>query len=147
LLRTSPRELFHLMIADAVAGYCFRELVLPHRMTASATFRILAQGDLDARRDARFCGGLPAAAEVAHAAPVTALKPEGSCRARLRRCRDCPRGVAAGRGGHLEMVGSFPGRPVASRRPPASLLRLEEQAPATVESALMQLVRWGSAAP
>ena len=31
--------------------------------------------------------------------------------------------------------------PVAPRRPPASLLRLAEQAPATVESALMQLVR------
>jgi hypothetical protein len=42
------------------------------------------------RRGARFRGGLPAAAEVADAAPATALRPEGPCRAKVRRCPDCP---------------------------------------------------------
>ena len=42
------------------------------------------------RRGARFRGGLLAAAEVADAAPATALRPWGPCCARLRRCPDCP---------------------------------------------------------
>ena len=46
------------------------------------------------RRDVRFRGGLPAAAEVADAAPATPLRPEGPCCAKVRRCPDCPIGVA-----------------------------------------------------
>jgi len=42
------------------------------------------------RRGARFRDGLLDAAEVADAAPATALRPKGPCCARLRRCPDCP---------------------------------------------------------
>ncbi len=35
-------------------------------------------------------GGLSAAAQVAHAGPTTALRPEGPCSATLRRCPVCP---------------------------------------------------------
>ena len=42
------------------------------------------------RRGARFRGGLPAAAEVADAAPATAPRPEEPCCAKVRRCPDCP---------------------------------------------------------
>jgi hypothetical protein len=37
-----------------------------------------------------------AAAEVADAAPATALRPEGPSWARVRRCRDCPRAEVSG---------------------------------------------------
>ena len=40
------------------------------------------------RRGARSRGGPPAARRVTDAAPATALRPEGPCSARVRRCRD-----------------------------------------------------------
>ena len=52
------------------------------------------------RRGARFRGGLLAAAEIADAAPATALRPEGPCCAKVRRCPDCP--VAAARGDGID---------------------------------------------
>jgi hypothetical protein len=61
-----------------------------------ATFRVLAEGRPGHRRGARFRGGLLAAAEVADAAPATALRPEGPSCARLRRCPDCPVPAASG---------------------------------------------------
>jgi hypothetical protein len=68
------------------------------RAHARATGPASAKGDVarpgrgrpQRRRGARFRGGLLAAAEVADAAPDTALTPEGPCCARLRRCPDCP---------------------------------------------------------
>jgi len=59
-----------------------------------ATFRVLAEGRPGHRRGARFRDGLLAAAEVADAAPATALRPEGPSCARLRRCPDCPEALA-----------------------------------------------------
>jgi hypothetical protein len=47
------------------------------------------------RRDVRFRGGPPAAAEVADAASATALRPEGPCCAKVRRCPDCPIGAVS----------------------------------------------------
>jgi hypothetical protein len=46
------------------------------------------------RRGARFRGGLLAAAELADAAPATALTPHGRCCARLPRCPYCPEAIA-----------------------------------------------------
>ena len=46
-------------------------------------------------RGAHFRGALPATAEVAHAAPATAPRPERSCCARRRRCSECPEAVTA----------------------------------------------------
>ncbi len=62
------------------------------------------QGRPRRRRGARFRGGLPAAAEVADGAPATALKPEGSCCATVRRCRDCPTAVAFSGGQGIRVV-------------------------------------------
>jgi hypothetical protein len=60
------------------AGLCLGDIPRPR------------QGRSRRRRGARFRGGLPAAAEVADAAPATALRPEGPCCPWVRRCRDCP---------------------------------------------------------
>jgi hypothetical protein len=66
-----------------------------YRGIASATFRVLAKGDLDADAALAFAVGSPAAAEVADAAPATGIRAEGPCCGRVRRCRDCPREAAA----------------------------------------------------
>ena len=58
-------------------------------MSALATFRVLAKGDLDADAALASAVGRPRR-RVADAAPATALRPEGPCSARVRRCRDCP---------------------------------------------------------
>ena len=57
----------------------------------SATFRVLVEGDSDV--DATFASavGCSPGAEVADAAPATALRPEGPCCAKVRRCPDCPK--------------------------------------------------------
>jgi hypothetical protein len=60
----------------SAADYCFPLRTVARPTSATATFRVLAKGDLDA-------------------APATALRPEGPCCARLRRCRDCPEGAAS----------------------------------------------------
>ena len=78
---------------------CFPAQADAARTSAKATFRVLAQGRLRRRCGARFRGGLPAAAELADADPATALRAEGPCCARVRRCRDCPRAVARRRRG------------------------------------------------
>ena len=57
------------------------------------------QGRPRRRRGARFRGGPPA--EVADAAPATALRPERPCCARVRRCRDCPFPAASRQSGRL----------------------------------------------
>ena len=54
------------------------------------TFRVLAESDPDVDAALASAGGLLAAAEVADAAPATALSPEGPCCAKVRRCPDCP---------------------------------------------------------
>jgi hypothetical protein len=62
-------------------------------LTARATFRS-GRGRPRRRRGARFRDRLLAAAEVADAAPATALRPKGRCCERLRRCPDCPKSAA-----------------------------------------------------
>jgi hypothetical protein len=57
--------------------------------SARSAFRVLAAGDRDVDAALAFRRGLLAAAEVADAAPATALTPEGPSCARLRRCPDC----------------------------------------------------------
>ena len=113
---------------------CHRDGDIPNR----------AQGRPRRRRGACFRGGLLATAAVGAAAPGDrsqtrgAVLREGGALPRLSESRSrWPRWSP--RNG-----GSFPDRQVAPRRPPASLLRVAEQAPATVESALMQLVQLGS---
>ena len=67
----------------------------PGGATASATFRVLAKDDLDVDAALASAVGCLPTDEVAAAAPATALSPEGPCCARLRRCPDCSRAVAA----------------------------------------------------
>jgi hypothetical protein len=47
------------------------------------------EGDPDVDAALAFRGGLPAAAEIADAAPATAPRPERPCCAKVRRCPDC----------------------------------------------------------
>jgi hypothetical protein len=61
----------------------FRSGTSRRRSSALATFRVLAEGDLDADAALAFAVGSPAAAEVADAAPATALRAEGPCCARV----------------------------------------------------------------
>ncbi len=82
----------HLQAAQRDAGHTLgreaegvRQSLLFHRASRclraqKATFRVLAsRGRPRRRRGARFRGELLAAAEVADAAPATALRPEGPC--------------------------------------------------------------------
>ena len=71
----------------------FHDVTGSKQTSPMATFRVLAKGRPRRQRGARFRGGLPAAAEVADAAPATAFRPEGACCARGRRCRG-PRAAA-----------------------------------------------------
>jgi hypothetical protein len=75
----------------ACCSHCFRDATSPDRMTPSATSPHPGQGRPGRLRGARFRRGLLAPAEVADAAPATALRPEEPCCAKARRCPDCPR--------------------------------------------------------
>ena len=67
-------------------------------------------------------GGLLAAAEVADAAPPTALRPEGPCCATLRRCPDCPGAAAHGGACDLAIMTASRGRrPAQVSGPPGPL--------------------------
>jgi molybdopterin-guanine dinucleotide biosynthesis protein A len=69
---------------------------------ASATFRVLAKGDLDG--DAAFASAVdcPLLPRSLTAPPATALRPEGPCCPRVRRGRDCPTAAASGGADRVE---------------------------------------------
>ena len=81
-----PRVSFIAFVPSGIAGPA----------SAKATVRVLADGDPNVDATFASAGGLLAAAEVADAAPATALRPEGPCCAKVRRCPDCPTAAASG---------------------------------------------------
>jgi hypothetical protein len=113
-LRAARRDARHTLEGDAevpsgIAGV----------RTQEATFRVLADGDPNVDAALASRGGLLAAAEVADAAPATALRPKG---AMLRAAAALPR--LSGRGSRLRRCvrgdrGCFARRAaVCSRLPP-----------------------------
>jgi hypothetical protein len=95
-LEAARRDARHTLGREA-AGVLHRSSPIGHRGPESAKGDIPrpGRGRPWRRRGARFRGGLHAA-EVADAAPTTALRPDGPRCARLRCCPDCPGLAAAG---------------------------------------------------